>query len=169
MLYKTEWSWELRTWSHKINLIDTSTNSPHYFYWQRIGITSENLNFDVKVYTIGLLAVRKQVRFHQLWKFIDLQFEIAEIWQGLHSKRKKNESWVRNKILESLRNVLKIQIYFHFLNNLLLFFENGFEDSTDKYYEQYCNLWNKKCHNLLHVKFSIFMKFSHNQTRKQSH
>ena len=113
MLYKTEWSWELRTWSHKINLIDTSTNSPHYFYWQHIGITSENLNFDVRVYTIGLLAVRKQVRFHQLWKFIDLQFEIAEIW-------KKNESWVRNKILESLRNVLKIQIYFYFLNNLLL-------------------------------------------------
>ena len=120
MLYKTEWSWELRTWSHKINLIDTSTNSPHYFYWQRIGITSEHLNFDVGVYTIGLLAVRKQVRFHQLWKFIDLQFEIAEIWQGLDYKRKKNESWVRNKILQSLRNVLKIQIYFYFLNNLLL-------------------------------------------------
>ena len=28
---------------------------------------------------------------------------------------------MRNKILESLRNVLKIQIYFYFLNNLLLF------------------------------------------------
>ena len=38
LLYKTEWSWELRTWSHKMNLIDTSTNSPHYFFWKRIGI-----------------------------------------------------------------------------------------------------------------------------------
>ena len=151
-----------------MNVIDTSTNSPHYFYWQRIGITSENLNFDVRVYTIGLLAVRKQdfINFENLLIFSS---KLLKFWQGLDSKRKKNESWVRNKILESLRNVLKIQIYFHFLNNLLLFFENGFEDSTDKYYEQYCNLWNKKCHNLLHVKFSIFMKFSHNQTRKQSH
>ena len=70
-----------------------------------------------------LLVVRKQARFHQLWKFIDLQFKIAEIiflWLGLDHKSKKNESWVRNKILESLRNVLKIQIYFYFLNNLLL-------------------------------------------------
>ena len=39
MLYKTEWSWELRTWSHKMNVIDNSTNSPHCFYWKRIGIT----------------------------------------------------------------------------------------------------------------------------------
>ena len=67
-----------------------------------------------------LLAVRKQARFHQLWKFTDLQFEIAEIWLGLDYKRKKNESWVRTKILESLRNVLKIQMYLYFLNNLLL-------------------------------------------------
>ena len=119
MLYKTEWSWELRTWSHKMNLIDTSTNSSHYFYWQRIGITSENLNFDVKVYTIGLLAVRKQdfINFENLLIFSS---KLLKFWQGLDSKRKKNESWVRNKILERLRNVLKIQIYFYFLNNLLL-------------------------------------------------
>ena len=32
-----------------MNLIDTSTNSPLYFYWKRIGITHENLNFDVRV------------------------------------------------------------------------------------------------------------------------
>ena len=49
MLCKTVWSWELRAWSHKMNIIDTSTNSPHYFYWKRIGITHENLNFDVRV------------------------------------------------------------------------------------------------------------------------
>ena len=49
LLYKTEWSWELRAWSHKMNAIDTSTNSPHYFYWKRIGITNDNLNCDVRV------------------------------------------------------------------------------------------------------------------------
>ena len=46
LLYKTQWSWELRTWSRKMNLIDTSTNSFHNFYWKRIGTTNENLNFD---------------------------------------------------------------------------------------------------------------------------
>ena len=101
------------------NLIDTSTNSPHYLYWQSIGITTENMNFDVRVYTIGLLAVRKQdfINFENLLIFSS---KLLKFWQGLDSKRKKNESWVRNKILESLRNELKIQIYFYFLNNLLL-------------------------------------------------
>ena len=45
MLYKAKWSWELRTWSQKKNLIDTSTTSPHYFHWA----TNENLNFDIRV------------------------------------------------------------------------------------------------------------------------
>ena len=31
IFYKTEWSWELTTWSQKTNLIDISTNSPHYY------------------------------------------------------------------------------------------------------------------------------------------
>ena len=48
-LYKIERSSALRTWSHKMNSIDTSTNSPHYFYWIRIGITNENSNFYVRV------------------------------------------------------------------------------------------------------------------------
>ena len=30
-----------------MNLINTSTNSPQYFYWKRKGITNENLNFNV--------------------------------------------------------------------------------------------------------------------------
>ena len=41
-----------------MNLIDTSTNSPHYFYSKRIGITNDNLNFDViwfKGVSIGVL------------------------------------------------------------------------------------------------------------------
>ena len=46
---ETEWSWELRTWSGKMNLIYTSTNCPHCFSWKRIGTTNENLNFDIRV------------------------------------------------------------------------------------------------------------------------
>ena len=32
-----------------MNSIDTSTNSPHNFYGKRIGMRSENLNFDDRV------------------------------------------------------------------------------------------------------------------------
>ena len=31
-----------------MNLIDTSTTSPHYFYRKCIGTTNENLNFDIR-------------------------------------------------------------------------------------------------------------------------
>ena len=30
-----------------MSLIDTSTNSPRYFYWKSIGTVNENLNFDL--------------------------------------------------------------------------------------------------------------------------
>ena len=39
MLCKTEWSWELRTWSHKMNLLDILSTSPHYFCRKRIKAT----------------------------------------------------------------------------------------------------------------------------------
>ena len=61
LLYKTQWSWELRTWSHKMNLIDTSTNSLHYFYWKQIGTTNENLNFDIGFKGLKELHVVKRV------------------------------------------------------------------------------------------------------------
>ena len=37
MLCKTEWSWELWTWSHQMNLLDILSTSPHYFYRKWIG------------------------------------------------------------------------------------------------------------------------------------
>ena len=48
MLCKLEWSWELRTWSHKMNMLDILSTSPHYFYWEWIGTTSDNSNFDLR-------------------------------------------------------------------------------------------------------------------------
>ena len=47
MLCKTEWSRELRTWSHKTYLLDILSTSPHYFYIKWIGATNEN---DLRVF-----------------------------------------------------------------------------------------------------------------------
>jgi len=47
---KTESSWELRTWSHNMNLPDILSTSPHYFCRKWIGATNENSNFDPAVF-----------------------------------------------------------------------------------------------------------------------
>ena len=49
MLCKTGWSWELRSWSHKMNLHDILSTSPDYFCRKWIGATNENSNFDLRV------------------------------------------------------------------------------------------------------------------------
>ena len=60
ILCKTEWSWELRTWSHKMmNLLDILSTSPHYFCRKWIGATNENSNLisgfkELKMYQIRL-------------------------------------------------------------------------------------------------------------------
>ena len=48
MLWKSEWSWELRAWSHKISLFDILSTSPHYFCRKWIGATNESSNFDLR-------------------------------------------------------------------------------------------------------------------------
>ena len=61
-----------------MNLIDTSTTSPHYFYWKCIGITNENLNFDIRVY-----RVKQQWQWQQQGqqKAISLNNETAKFVQ----------------------------------------------------------------------------------------
>ena len=49
MLYKTDRWKELRKWSHKITLVDTSTTSSNYFEKKRIATTNKNSNFDIRV------------------------------------------------------------------------------------------------------------------------
>ena len=49
MLCKTEWSWELRTWSHTMNLLDILSTSPHNPCRKWTGVTNENSNFDLRV------------------------------------------------------------------------------------------------------------------------
>ena len=48
MLYKTDWQWELRRWSCKIQWIDTSTSSCYFFYRKHIGTANRNLNVDIR-------------------------------------------------------------------------------------------------------------------------
>ena len=47
MLCKTEWSWELRTRSHQMNLLDILSTSPLYFCRKWIAATNGNSNFDL--------------------------------------------------------------------------------------------------------------------------
>ena len=48
MLCKTNWWWELSTWSYKIQWVDTSTTSHYYFDRKPIGTANENLNSDIR-------------------------------------------------------------------------------------------------------------------------
>ena len=68
MLYKTNWSGELRAWSGKINLIDTSTNSPHYFYWKYIGTRNE-INNNLILGFKGLKSSPPKVVDYEWWLF----------------------------------------------------------------------------------------------------
>ena len=54
MLCTTEWSWELWTWSRKMNLHDILSTSPHYFCRKWIRATNENSNFDLRVSRVKL-------------------------------------------------------------------------------------------------------------------
>ena len=53
ILCKTEWTWELQTWSHKMYLLDTLSASPHYFCRKWIGATNENSYFDLRDYRVN--------------------------------------------------------------------------------------------------------------------
>ena len=47
-LCKTERSWELRPWSHKMNLLDNLSTSLHYFCRKWIGATNDNSKFHLR-------------------------------------------------------------------------------------------------------------------------
>ena len=56
---KTGWSWELRTWSHKMNLLDILSTSPHYFCRKCKGATNENSNL-----ILGFKGIKCQLYFY---------------------------------------------------------------------------------------------------------
>ena len=73
VLFKTEWSWELRTWSHKMNLLDILSTSPHYLGGKWIGATNENSNFDFRVQKVKLLRTTQQkvASTHMILAFLE--------------------------------------------------------------------------------------------------
>ena len=82
MLCKTEWSWELRTWTHKMNLFDILSTSPHYFCMKWIGATNENSNFDLRLLRVN--DARKELKPTSVWTIPDrwaltfwIDFEIS--------------------------------------------------------------------------------------------
>ena len=58
LLYKTEWSWELRTLSHKMNLLDILSTSLHYFGGKWMVATNANSNFDLRVWRVKASSTR---------------------------------------------------------------------------------------------------------------
>ena len=62
MLCKTELSSELWTWSHKMNLLDILSTSPHYLYRKWIGTTNENSKFDLRVWRVNVKSLTSQRR-----------------------------------------------------------------------------------------------------------
>ena len=88
MLCKTEWSWELRTWSHTMNLLDISSTSPHYFCRKWIEATKENSNFDLRVYRVkeavsrlgsSLIVYSTILRLYSLWKLTNI-LRMTKLW-----------------------------------------------------------------------------------------
>ena len=59
ILYKTHWRRELKTWSHKINRVD----SPYYFYRKCAGTKIENLHFYFRVFKGLTLLMQDKVFF----------------------------------------------------------------------------------------------------------
>ena len=90
----------LRTWSHKINLLDILSTSPHYFCKKWIGATSENSNFDLRVYII-IIEQRKCLILspwkvmwetgtyfnHQRIKVMNIKFYCNNTFYSLHHRQ----------------------------------------------------------------------------------
>ena len=91
----------LRTWSHKINLLDILSTSPHYFCKKWIGATNENSNFDLRVYII-IIEQRKCLILspwkvmwetgsyfnHQRIKVMNIKFYCNNTFYSLHHRQK---------------------------------------------------------------------------------
>ena len=88
MLCKTEWSWELWTWSqHKMNLLDILSTSPHYFCRKKMGATNENSNFDLRVW-------RVKERFNFFAKLRHLIKKLYTMYSKMHhASFKLTQSW----------------------------------------------------------------------------
>ena len=97
MLCKTEWSWELQTWSHKMVLLNiTLPTSPHYFCRKWIGVTK---SMRIQISMLGF-KVLKSAKYES-------QYHLNKWWKCYMIL-----AWQRIKIL--VKKKLK-SIYFKFI------------------------------------------------------
>ena len=109
MLCKTEWSWELRTWSHKMNLFDVLSTSPHYFWRKWIGAANENSNFDLRVERVKIKGGYDKYPWsaasHTHKKTVDIMFGTV-IHKGTNKKSFiYSAASLTNKFQQNLMNV----------------------------------------------------------------
>ena len=83
MICKTEWSWELRTWSHKMNLLDILSTSPH-FLWIRA--TNENSDFDLRVQRVKVKFIFNICIFGNYWMRLSVIFKTMQTDEVLSAK-----------------------------------------------------------------------------------
>ena len=86
MICKTEWSWELRTWSHKMNLLDILSTSPHYVCWKWIRATNENSNFDLRVQRVKVKFIFNICIFGNYWMRLSVIFKTMQTDEVLSAK-----------------------------------------------------------------------------------
>ena len=126
MLCKTEWLWELQTWSHKTNLLDILSTSPHYFFRKWTLATNENSNFDLrskglkhdffyKVLALVLLRVfgtwNRLLHVHPAWIVGSLRYSRTPLFRSPKGNGKSFEiAGFRNN-----RGSLKFVTMNHFL------------------------------------------------------
>ena len=106
MLCETEWSWELQTWSHKTNLLDILSTSPHYFFRKWTLATKQNSNFDLRVLrvktrffnkglTLILLRVfgtwNRLLHVHPAWIVGSLRYSRTPLFRSPKENGKKYE------------------------------------------------------------------------------
>ena len=105
MLCKTNWWWELSTWSHKIQWVDTSTTSHYYFDRKPIGTANENLNSDIRarrvhvgkaIFNVEILANSK---FTSIGNSTCYWQKIIKTLKKTNKQREKVHSFDRRNIL----------------------------------------------------------------------
>ena len=96
-----------------MSLIDTSTNSPHYFYWKHIRTTNENNNFNIRVkrvkstsdqpslFTLGVLHtypdIFESATFSAFYP-VNPAYEFANFWIRSPEWKFLNKLWIRNRV-----------------------------------------------------------------------
>ena len=90
MLYNTDWWWELWTWSHKINLLDILSTSPHIFCRKWVG-----QQMRIQILILGLKGLNykspyvRESRSQNLGNFCSWNLEFWTLESGIKLKESR--------------------------------------------------------------------------------